>query len=181
MKTFLLKDKKPISKWGSIPDGYFFEGEIPEGYSLAVCPGKGYIVLDVDRKGDIYGLDNIPAHILRRLESSFNYPTKSGRHFWLKYTGKNKLLNKTTKYGLDLRTDVGYVRWYPEEDIRNVLDKISPTDRVLNNWLNDLFGYNKIKKHGKFNWNMFRTCRLFGNHNLQISYLWSFIKKKIRS
>lgn len=146
MKSFLLKDKRPLTKWGLIPDGYFFEGKVPEGYALAVCPGKDYIVLDVDSKDAVNGWDNIPTHILLKLKQTYNYPSKSGRHFWLKYTGDVKLLNRTTEYGLDLRTENGYVRWYPQEDVRHILHKIQPTDDELNSWLSSLFGPLKLRK-----------------------------------
>jgi len=48
MKTFLLKEKVPIVKWGNIPDETYFEGDVPEGYSLAISPSNGFIIVDVD-------------------------------------------------------------------------------------------------------------------------------------
>ena len=50
MKSFLLKNNVPIIKWGNLLDGIFFEGEIPEGYALAVCPSENIVILDVDEK-----------------------------------------------------------------------------------------------------------------------------------
>ena len=49
MKSFLLYNgKSPTVKWSMIPDEVYFEGKIPEGYSLAVCPSDPYIILDID-------------------------------------------------------------------------------------------------------------------------------------
>lgn len=144
MKSFLLKDKKPLTKWGLIPDGWFFEGVVPEGYALAVCPSP-FIVLDVDIKDGKNGLENIPETVLNKLNETYNYPSKSGRHYWIKYTGDKKLLNRSTSLGLDLRTESGYVKWYPKEDVRTITDKIINSDEELNVWLESLFGP-KFKK-----------------------------------
>ena len=32
MRSFLLKNNKPIISWGALSDGTLFQGEIPEGY-----------------------------------------------------------------------------------------------------------------------------------------------------
>lgn len=140
MRSFLLIGKSPILKWGQVPDGYFFEGEVPEGYSLAICPNDPYIILDVDRHGNSSGFDNIPREIQLKLDRHFSYPTKNdGRHYWLKYTGKEKLLNKTSGLGFDLRTSNGYVRWYLPGDIRNHIHEVKDTDSVFNKWLEKYF------------------------------------------
>lgn len=47
MKSFLIRDKKPIVKWSLVKDETYFEGDVPEGYSLAVSPSGNYIVIDV--------------------------------------------------------------------------------------------------------------------------------------
>lgn len=140
MKTFLLKDKKPICKWGIIPDETYFEGSIPEGFSLAVCPNAPYIILDIDRHGDIDGFKNIPLDIGIQLTNHFKYTTKNkGMHVWLKYSGDKELMNKASKLGIDLRTHKGYVKWYLEKDIRHYIDQIKPTSKLLNDWLESLF------------------------------------------
>ena len=93
MKSFLLKDKKPICKWGMVPDETYFEGSIPEGYGLAICPHSPYIILDIDRHGEIDGFNNIPENIYKELTQHFGYPTKNdGRHVWLKYSGNKSLI-----------------------------------------------------------------------------------------
>ena len=48
LKSFLLKDNKPITKWGLLPDNTFFEGEVPEGYKLAISPSDNIVILDID-------------------------------------------------------------------------------------------------------------------------------------
>jgi len=58
--------------------------------------------------------------------------------------GLNKPLgNKASGLGIDLRTNKGYVVWYPKEDIRNVVKsgKINNTSKRLNKWLETLFSY----------------------------------------
>lgn len=143
MKTFLLKDKKPIVKWGMIPDETYFEGNIPEQYSLAVCPHDPYIILDIDRHGKVDGFENIPADIAEELltKDHFRYATKNnGSHIWLYYTGDKKLMNKASGLGIDLRTSKGYVKWYlPDSDIRTYINCIKPTSPKLNTWLESLF------------------------------------------
>ena len=142
MKSFLVRGKKPIIKWGYLPDGTFFEGNVPEGYRLAICPSEGYIVVDVDRHGNINGFDNIPEHLQGELDSTLSYATKNnGRHYWLKYTGGNYLANKTSGLGIDLRTNKGYVVWYPEGDVRSHMNEIIDTSLEMNNWVESLFGF----------------------------------------
>lgn len=142
MKSFLLKDKKPIVKWGMIKDETYFEGNVPEGYGLAICPHDPYIILDIDRHGEIDGFDNIPEDITKELLTNehFRYATKNnGSHIWLKYIGTKKLLNKTSGKGIDLRTSNGYVKWYLDKDIRNYIHLIKDTSLELNIWLESLF------------------------------------------
>ena len=144
MKSFLLKGKKPIIKWGSLPNNTFFEGKVPEGYSLAVSPWghDNYIIVDVDRHGDIDGFKNIPVHLESQLSKTLNYATKNnGRHYWFKYTGDKILANKASGLGIDLRTNKGYVVWYPKTDIRDRLDEIKETSHRTNEWLEKLFSY----------------------------------------
>jgi hypothetical protein len=144
MKSFLLKDKKPTLKWGKVPHGYFFEGALPEGYGLAICPSEGYIILDIDRHGDIDGFENIPDNIKSLLQGHFFYSTKNnGTHVWLKYSGKEELANKASGIGIDLRTHKGYVKWYLPGDVRQHMDEIKHSCDVLNKWLEKLFTYNQ--------------------------------------
>lgn len=139
MKSFLLKQKTPILKWGMIPDNIFFEGDVPDGYSLAISPSDNYIIVDVDNH-KVNGFENIPEYIQEELNKTLNYPTKNnGRHYWLQYTGNEHLKNKSTKLGIDLRTKSGYVVWYLDKDIRAYQDKIKTTSTILNNWLEKLF------------------------------------------
>lgn len=140
MKTFLLKDKVPILKWGKIPDEVYFEGEVPAGYSLAVCPHKGYIILDIDRHGKVDGFKHLPDHILTEVFTTLTYKTpNNGRHAWFKYTGDKELKNKTSKLGIDLRTEKGYVKWHIDKDIRSYIHLIKPTSLEMNEWLESLF------------------------------------------
>lgn len=140
MKSFLLKDKQPILKWSMVPDEVYFEGKVPDGYGLAICPNAPYIILDVDMHGDVDGFKNLPMYLSKELYSSLNYPTKNnGRHFWLKYTGNENLMNKASKLGIDLRTHKGYVKWYLDKDIRNYIHLINETSVDLNLWLESLF------------------------------------------
>jgi len=142
MKSFLIRDKKPIVKWSLVKDETYFEGDVPEGYSLAVSPSGNYIVIDVDLHGDKNGFDNIPIDILNELNTSLNYKTKNnGRHYWFYYTGVEELANKTSNLGYDLRTSKGYAVWYHNEDIRNCLHLIKKTSINLNNWLEIWFSY----------------------------------------
>lgn len=140
MRSFLLKEKKPILKWGQIPDEKYFEGEIPQGYQLAISPSKPYVILDIDRHGDVNGFDNIPSELLLDLSQHFCYNTKgNGRHIWLKYAGDKHLMNKSSGLGIDLRTEKGYVVWYLPKDIRSHLQEVKETSKELNQWLEKLF------------------------------------------
>lgn len=141
MRTFLLKGKKPICKWGSIPQETYFQGEIPEGYSLAINPSKGTIIIDVDRHGDKNGFDNIPEHLLHELDSTLNYLTKNnGKHFWFYYTGNEDLGNKASGFGIDLRTSKGYCVFYLGNDkLKDNLKLIKKSSKELNKWLEKLF------------------------------------------
>ena len=142
MRSFLLKEKVPIIRWKYIPNNIYFEGNVPEGYNLAVSPSDKYIVIDVDNHGDIDGFSNIPMLVQAELNASFNYATKNnGRHYWFYYTGSKPLGNKTSGLGIDLRTNKGYVVWYPKEDVRNCLSEIRSTSDHLNKWLEKLFSY----------------------------------------
>lgn len=146
MKSFLLKNNKPIVKWGLIPDETYFEGPIPEGYSLAVCPSENIVILDVDNKNGKNGFNHIPINIRGELENTFHYNTKSGGgHYWIKYTGNKELLNTSTKYGLDLRIGAksgnagGYVKYHHNVDIRKCKHLIKSSSEQLNIWLESLF------------------------------------------
>ena len=143
MKSFLVKGKRPIIRWGSLPDETYFEGTVPEGFSLAVSPSEGYVVIDVDRHGDKDGFEAIPKELEAELLSTLSYPTKNkGRHYWFKYTGTDELANKTSGLGIDLRVgSKGYVVWYPKEDLRDSMSKVKETSTTLNKWLEELFGY----------------------------------------
>jgi hypothetical protein len=142
MKSFLLKDKRPIVKWGMIPNETYFEGTVPEGYSLAVSPSEGYVIIDVDRHGKIDGFDNVPDNIITELNNTFNYKTKNnGMHYWVKYTGNRPLGNKTSGLGIDLRTHKGYVVFYPLLDPRDCMLKVKNSSTILNKWLEKLFSY----------------------------------------
>ena len=46
MKSFLLKNNIPTIKWSLLEDGVFYEGTLPKGYDLALCPSDNYIILD---------------------------------------------------------------------------------------------------------------------------------------
>ncbi len=128
-----------------LPDNIFFEGVIPQGYDLAVCPSDNIVILDVDVKNNKNGFENIPSNILKELNQTFYYNTKSGgRHYWIKYTGNKILLNKSTKYGLDLRVAEGkyakgYVKYYHNDDIRNCLFLIKNSEEEVNYFLEKLF------------------------------------------
>lgn len=139
MRTFLLKGKAPICKWGMIPDETYFEGSVPKGYGLAICPHNPYIILDIDNHGDIVGMDNIPIKLKKEIFSTFGYNTKSGYHAWFKYSGKKHLMNKTSGLGIDLRTSNGYVKWYLDGDIRNYIHLVKETSVNNNKWLEKLF------------------------------------------
>jgi hypothetical protein len=142
MRTFLLNQKKPVCKWGLIPPNTRFIGKIPKGYSLAVNPSENYIVIDVDKHGDLDGFKNIPKHLFYELYDTFKYNTKNnGVHYWFKYSGNKALGNKTSGLGIDLRTNKGYVVWYLKEDVINCLHLVKDTSIVLNKWLEKLFSY----------------------------------------
>lgn len=142
MKSFLLRGKKPICKWGMIADNTFYEGDIPEGYSLAVSPSEGYIIVDVDRHGDQNGFKNIPLHLVDELYATFWYETKnSGAHFWFKYTGGVNLANRASDQSIDLRTHKGYVVLYKPGDIREHIKLVNETSKEMNDWLEGLFYY----------------------------------------
>lgn len=147
MKSFLLKKNTPIIKWSLLKDNTFYEGIIPEGYDLAVCPGE-YIVVDVDRHGDKDGFNSIPSYIYFEIRETFSYSTKNnGRHYWFKYTGSKTLMNKASGLGIDLRIGEkegnagGYVKWHPRDtiDIRDKVSKINKTSLEMNKWLEKLF------------------------------------------
>ena len=140
MKSFLLYDKKPTVKWSLIPDSVFFEGTIPKGYGLAICPHNPYIILDIDVHGNINGFSNIPTNIRDEYKKSLWYDTPSGgRHVWLKYTGSIELMNKTSGLGIDLRTHKGYAKWYLDKDLRSYVHLIKETSNDMNIWLESLF------------------------------------------
>ncbi len=146
MKSFLLKQNHPNIKFSLLPNNTFFEGVLPTGYSLAICPSDNYIVLDVDVKNNKNGFDFIPLDIKEELDGSFNYKTSSGgSHYWLLYTGNKTLKNCATKFGLDLRIGAkgnnagGYVKYHHNVDIRECIDLIKPTLENLNEWLEKLF------------------------------------------
>lgn len=153
MKSFLLHNHAPIIKWGLLSDETYFEGKVPEGYDLAVCPSDNIIILDVDVKNGKNGYEFIPDYIIWQLEDTFHYDTKSGGgHYWIEYTGNKILANKATKYGLDLRvgaTDYsagGYVRYQHNVDIRECKHLIKKSSNELNEWLESLFVSSYIKK-----------------------------------
>jgi len=141
MKSFLVKDKKPIIKWGSLPDNTFFRGNIPEGYKLAVSPSGNYIVIDVDNH-NANGFDNIPLDILVELEKTFNYNTKNnGKHYWLEYTGTLTLPNKSSGLDIDLRTSKGYAVWYSVQQVEDMIPLMNKTSDKLNHWIEQTFYY----------------------------------------
>ena len=147
MRSFLLKEKIPICKWGLVKDGTMYKGAIPDGYNLAIVPGPEYIIVDVDRHGQKDGFKHIPPNILKELEKTFNYTTKNnGKHYWLKYSGNRPLGNKTSGKSSDLRTDKGYVAYWHNEPIENCLHRIKNTSEQLNNWLEESFSYKINKK-----------------------------------
>jgi hypothetical protein len=149
MKSFLLKNGSPTVKWGSIPSNYFYEGQIPDGYDLAVSPTDNYIVVDVDKKNGKNGFSNISISIRAELENTYRYNTSSGgAHYWLLYTGNKILKNCSTKYGIDLRIGAkdgncgGYVKFHPAsqgDDIRNHIHEIKETSLEMNLFLEKLF------------------------------------------
>jgi len=140
MKSFLVRNKVPIIKWTHLPDNIYYEGEIPEGFDLAVCPSEGYIVVDIDRHGDKNGFDHVPEELEWELYSTLSYPTKNkGLHCWFKYTGNVNLANKPSGIGIDLRTSRGYVVFYPRDDFRKHIHEIKESSEEMNEWLEMLF------------------------------------------
>lgn len=149
MKSFLLnKDNKPTVSWSQIPPNTFFEGPVPEGYFLAVCPSENIVILDVDVRKNGSGFNHIPLLILNELEKTFHYSTKSGgSHYFIAYSGNKPLMNKTSKFFLDLRigknestgNNGGYVRYQYHTDIRECLHLIKESSPELNNFLESLF------------------------------------------
>lgn len=153
MKSFLLKNNTPIIKWGLLSDDVFYEGQIPEGYDLAVNPHQPYVIVDVDRHEDKDGFEHISSEIKSELEQSFYYHTKrNGIHYWLYYTGNKTLINRASNLGIDLRIgnkqisstewiNGGYVKWHPGNtlDIRDQIHLIKETSEKMNEWLEKLF------------------------------------------
>ena len=151
MRSFLLNNNKPLVKWGLISDFNLYEGDIPEGFDLAINPHYPYIIIDVDRHKK-NGCLNIPSNLKKELESTLNYPTKrNGRHYWFYYTGNKTLINKASNLGIDLRTgnideyNGGYVKWHPRNTMRieDVLWQAKQTSIKMNKWLESLFANNK--------------------------------------
>ena len=140
MKTFLVKNKRPLIRWSLLPDNTYYEGDIPSGWDLAVCPSGDYVVVDIDQHGNKNGFNHIPGPLYTELMSSYSYATKNkGRHCWIKYTGDKVLLNKHSSIGVDLRTQRGYVVNYSGRDIRDCIDEINESSLELNKWLEELF------------------------------------------
>ena len=146
MRTFLVKDKKPICCWGSLPDGVLYRGEVPSGYNLGISPTPGYIIIDIDKHdGGKNGFDIVPGQIMQELLSTLHYKTKhDGMHCWFKYTGTKILANKTCGKGIDLRTEKGYAVWWPKRSIEDCMNEIKETSPFMNEWLEELFCY-KVK------------------------------------
>ena len=155
MKSFLLRNGRPLIKWGLLPDNTLYNGKIPEGYDLAVNPHHPYIIVDVDRHGKKDGFLSIPEHLKNELDATLHYPTKNnGMHYWFYYTGKKSLSNKASKLGIDLRTgnqkfsktewtNGGYVKWHPRDTIKieDVLWSAQPSSDNMNEWIDSLFYY----------------------------------------
>ncbi len=149
MKSFLLKSGHPTIKFSLLPDNTFYEGTIPEGFDLAICPtNEKQIILDVDVKNGKDGYSNIPMLIMLELQNTFNYKTKSGgAHFFLNYTGNKVLLNTSTALGLDLRIGAnkvtknagGYVKYNGSISAKEIEPLIKLTSPELNIWLEKLF------------------------------------------
>ena len=146
MRTFLLREKRPIICWGSIPEGIMYKGKVPEGYNLGISPSPGYLIIDIDNhEGKKNGFDIIPLEITQELLSTLHYKTKNnGMHVWIKYTGNKKLGNKTCGKGIDLRTNKGYVVWWHNKPIEDCLEEIKESSPKLNKFLEELFCY-KVK------------------------------------
>jgi len=153
MRSFLLKNNRPIVSWGMLEEGTLFKGDIPEGYDLAVNPHYPYIIIDVDKhQNKKNGFDIIPEHLKQELSNTLNYPTKNnGRHYWFYYTGNSDLPNKASGLGIDLRVwssdknNGGYVKWHPRNTMRieDVLWMAQPSSKKMNEWIDHLFFYKK--------------------------------------
>lgn len=55
--------------------------------------------------------------------------------------GLKTLANKTCGKGIDLRTEKGYVVWWPKKASKKVWVKLKGTSTLLNEWLEGLFCY----------------------------------------
>jgi hypothetical protein len=149
MKSFLLKSGHPTIKFSLLPDNTFYEGIIPEGFDLAICPtNEKQVILDVDLKNGKDGYSNIPMLIMLELQDTFNYKTKSGgAHYYLNYTGDKLLKNCATELGLDLRIGAnkatknagGYVKFNGSIPVKEIEPLIKQTSPNLNLWLEKLF------------------------------------------
>lgn len=140
MRSFLLKNNHPTIKWSLQKSNTFYEGKVPDGFSLAIVPEE-YVVLDIDVKNGKNGFNHIPMKIQEELDRTFYYNTKSGgRHYWILYLGDKQLMNRATSVGLDLRvSDRGYVKYNWSEDIRECVTSIRESSPELNSWLEELF------------------------------------------
>lgn len=150
MRSFLLKKSQPVCKWGMIDEGIMYKGDIPEEFDLAVAPSPGYIIIDIDNKDSKCGYDSVPKHLIKELDTTFNYKTaNNGSHHWFLYSGNKLLLNKTSGLGIDLRvgptsdSNGGYVKWHPREDElpKTAEEKALKTSKEMNKWLEKLFSY----------------------------------------
>lgn len=151
MKSFLLgPNNKPVVRWGQLKNNTFYEGVVPENYSLAVSPtNEKMVIVDIDcKKEKENGYNNIPKDVFKEMLESFHYKTKSGgMHVFLNYTGDKVLKNCATKLAIDLRigpnektkNSGGYVKYYHSTDIRECIHLIKPTSPLLNNFLEQLF------------------------------------------
>lgn len=141
MRSFLVKDKKPLWKWRDIPEGVTYCGQLPEGYDLAISPGPGIIVVDIDMHGKVDGYDTIPNEIMVELSQTLFYKTRgNGTHCWFRYTGNEILPNKTSNLGIDIRVESkGYVVWYHNREIESCLDEINFTSKLMNEWIESIF------------------------------------------
>lgn len=125
--------------WGEIPKGKRFIGLPPKGYDLAVSMEDNYVILDVDVKNEKNGFEYIPDEVLDELYNTYNYKTKSGgSHFWVKYSGNKNLMNRATKFGLDLRTSKGYVKYPIKDDPYSHISDIK-SSKVVDLFLEKLY------------------------------------------
>ena len=143
MRSFLAINKRPIVKWGMIPEETYYEGKVPKGYSLCISPSGDYIVIDVDRHGSTDGFKSIPEELKYELSQTLNYETpNNGAHYWFKYTGEKDLANKGSGKGVDLRVGgKGYVVWYKQGDFRDYLKDVNKTSKALNRWIESQFSF----------------------------------------